>query len=144
MAAYNKFNDFVNRLGRGVHKLHATGHTLKIYLSNTAPLATNSVKADIPEIAAGNGYTAGGKAISNDYTISGGTASLTGVDQTWTATGGSIGPFRYVILYNDTPATPTDEVTDPLIAWWDAGSAITLADGNSFTVDFGANIFTLS
>lgn len=141
MAAFNKFQNFVEDLGKGVHQLHAAGHTLKCYLSNTAPnAATHAVKADLAEIAAGNGYTAGGEDTQNDATEASGTLSVTGVDFTWTASGGSIGPFRYVVLYNDTPASPAD----PLIGWWDYGSALTLNAGETFTVDFGASMFTVA
>lgn len=141
MATYNKFQDFVEQLGKGVHQLHAAGHTLKCYLSDATPSASlDAVKADLAEIAAGNGYTAGGADAQNDYTEATGTGTLTAVDIQWTASGGTIGPFRYVVLYNDTPTTPAD----PLIAWWDYGSELTLNDGDSFTVDFGASIFTLA
>ena len=141
MASYNKFQDFVEQLGKGVHQLHAAGHTLKIYLSNAVPSASlDAVKADLAEITAGNGYTAGGTDIQNDYTESGGTATMTGVDVVWTATGGAIGPFQYVALYNDTPASPLD----PLVSWWDFGSALTLNNTETFTVDFGASVFTLA
>ena len=141
MASYNKFQDFVEQLGKGVHQLHAAGHTLKIYLSNAVPSASlDAVKADLAEITAGNGYTAGGTDIQNDYTESGGTATMTGVDVVWTATGGTIGPFQYVALYNDTPASPLD----PLVSWWDFGSALTLNNTETFTVDFGASVFTLA
>ena len=58
MAAFNKFQAFVEHVAEGVHNLGSD--TLKVMLTNTAPLATNSVKADLTEIAAGNGYTAGG------------------------------------------------------------------------------------
>lgn len=141
MAVFNKFQDFVERLGQGVHDFRSTGHVLKVYLSNTTPSAsTHAVKADLPEISAGNGYTAGGASISNNWTESGGTASLTGTDVSWTASGGTIGPFRYAVLYNDTPTSPAD----PLIGWWDYGSSITLNAGETFTVDFGANIITIT
>lgn len=141
MATYNKIQDFVEQLGKGVHQLHAAGHLLKLMLVNSpAPVATNTVKADLTEIGAGNGYTAGGEDAQNDYTETGGTASLTNVDIVWTASGGTIGPFRYAVLYNDTPATPLD----PLIAWWDYGSSLTLNDTETFTADFGANTFTLA
>lgn len=141
MAAYNKFEDFVEQLGKGVHQLHAAGHTTKCYLSNSVPSANlDAVKADLAEISAGNGYTAGGEDVQQDYTESGGTGSLTGTDITWTASGGAIAQFQYVVHYNDTPTSPAD----PLINWWDNGSAVDLADGESFTVDFGANIFTLA
>ncbi len=140
MAAYNKFQQFVFDLGRGVHQLHGAGHTLRAYLSNTAPdAALHAVKADVAEIAAGNGYT-GPVDIENDYTETGGTGTLTGVDKIITAAGGTVGPFRYVVLFNDDPAAPAD----PLIGWWDYGSAITLQDGESFTIDFGASILTLT
>lgn len=141
MAAYNKIQDFVEQLCKGVHQLHAAGHTLKIMLTNSAPVATNTVLADLTEIAAGNGYTAGGADTQNDLSETTGTATVSAVDVTWTASGGPIGPFRYVALYNDTPTSPAD----PLIAWWDYGSNLTLADGESFTVDFGSNtLFTLT
>lgn len=140
MATYNKFQDFVEQLCKGVHQLHAAGHTLKVYLSNAVPSASaDATVADLAEITAGNGYTAGGTDVQNDLSETGGTASLTGVDVVWTASG-AVGPFRYVVLYNDTPTSPAD----PLIAWWDYGSSISLASGETFTVDFGASIFTLA
>lgn len=140
MAAFNKFQDFVEQLGKGVHQLHAVGHTLKVFLTNEAPLSSDTVKADMTEISAGNGYAAGGADTQNDYAESAGVGSCTGVDIAWTATGGSIGPFRYAVLYNDTPTSPAD----PLIGWWDYGSALTLLDGESLTVDFGASMFTVT
>lgn len=140
MAAFNKFQNFVEDLGKGVHQLHAAGHTLKIYLSNEAPLATDTVKLDIADLATANGYTAGGADTQNDYTETSGTGSCTGIDVTWTASGGSIGPFRYVVLYNDTPTSPAD----PLIGYWDYGSSISLNNGESFQTDFGTSMFTLA
>jgi len=130
MATFNKFNSFVEHLAEGVHNLGA--HTLKVMLTNTAPVATNSVRADLTEITAGNGYTAGGTAAS--ITSSGqtsGTYKLVLGDVVITASGGSIGPFRYAVLYNDTPTSPAD----PLIGYWDYGSALTLANGESITWD---------
>lgn len=138
MAAFNKFDVFTENLAKKIHDLDLD--VIKVYLSNTAPLATNSVKADIAEIAAGNGYTAGGADATAAVSRTGGTTSVTGVDVSWTASGGSIGPFRYVILYNDTPTAPAD----PLIGWWDYGSSITLNAGETFTVDFGTSLFTLA
>lgn len=142
MAAYNKFQDFAEKMGDKVHDFNAAGDLLKIMLVNSpAPVVTNSLKADLTEIAAGNGYTAGGEDVQNDWTEAGGTGTAAATDVVWTATGGSIGPFRYVVLYNDTPVTPLD----PLIAWWDHGSSITLLDTETFTVDFAADtLFTLS
>jgi hypothetical protein len=142
VAAYNKFEDFVEQLGKGVHQLHAAGHTLKVYLSNAAPSASaDAVKADLAEISGGNGYTAGGHDTQNDLTETTGTATVSAVDIVITASSGSIGPFQYVVLYNDTPTSPAD----PLIAWWDYGSALTLLDTETFTIDFGSNsLFTLA
>jgi hypothetical protein len=141
MASFNKYQQFVEDLGNKVHDIVGTNDTFKVLLSNTAPnAATHAVKADATEISSGNGYSAGGSDTQNDGSESSGTVTVTGVDVTITASGGSIGPFRYVILYNDTPTSPAD----PLIGWWDYGSSITLADGESFTIDFGASLFTLA
>lgn len=139
MAAFNKFNQFVEDVGIGVHDLN-TG-ALKIMLTNTAPAAGNAVKADLTEIAAGNGYTAGGATVANSgYSQTSGTGTLTGDDVVFTASGGAIGPFRYAVIYNDTPTAPAD----PLIGWWDYGSPVTLADTETFTVDIGSSILTLA
>lgn len=128
MATYNKFRSFVEAVAEKLHNLGSD--TLKIMLTNVAPVNTNTVKADLTDIGAGNGYTAGGTAIT--VTASAQTAGvykLTGNDVVFTASGGSIGPFRYAVLYNDTATN------DELIAWWDYGSSITLASGETFTVD---------
>lgn len=141
MATFVKFHDFVEQLAKGVHQLHAAGHTFKVYLSNAAPnVATHTVKADIAEISAGNGYTAGGVDIQNDLSESGGTATMTAVDVVITASGGPIGPFRYIVIFNDTPTSPAD----PLMSYYDYGASITLQDGESLTVDFGASLLTLT
>ena len=141
MAAFNKFNQFVEDLGLGIHDFRAANDVLRIYLSNTVPSASlDLIKTDLAEIAGGNGYTLGGADIQNDQSETAGTLTVTGVDVTYTASGGSIGPFQYVVLYNDTPAAPLD----PLIGWWDYGSAITLLTGESFTTDFGTSIFTIA
>ena len=130
MAAFNKFNSFVEALAEKVHNLGSD--TLKVMLTNTAPVATNTVKANLTEISAGNGYTAGGNtaSVTSSAQTSGTYKLVLGDPATWTATGGSIGPFRYAVLYNDTATN------DELIGWWDYGSSITLASGESFAVDF--------
>ncbi len=141
MATYNKFEDFALRLGEGVHQLQAAGHTLKVYASNTVPsTSADTVKADLAEITAANGYPAGGTDMQNGYTETTGTGTLTGVDVVWTASGGSFGPLQYVAMYNDTPTSPAD----PLISWWDYGSAVTINDTETFTVDFGASVLTIA
>ncbi len=144
MVSYNKFESFVGELGLQTHDLDTD--LLKIMLVNSpAPVATNSVKADLTEIGAGNGYTAGGDDITSTYSEASGVGTLVGSKIVWTASGGTIGPFRYVVLYDDTPATPLD----PLIAWWDYGSNLTLQIDETFTVKFDngdptGNIFTLT
>jgi hypothetical protein len=134
MATYNKFRQFVEDLAEGVHNLGTD--TLKLLLVNSpAPVNTNSVKADLTEITPENGYSAGGPTVTistSAQTL--GVYKLVGTDVVITASGGTIGPFRYVVLYNDTPTSPAD----PLISWWDYGSSITLAIAETFTVDFDA------
>lgn len=134
MASFNKFNAFVEHLAEKVHNLGSD--TLKVALTNTAPSSANSTFSDITEISSGNGYTAGGTAatISSSSQTSG-TYKLVLADVVFTASGGSIGPFRYAVLYNDTPTSPAD----PLIGYWDYGSSVTLANTESFTVDFDAS-----
>jgi hypothetical protein len=139
MATFNKFNSFVEALAEKVHNL--SSDTLKVVLTNTAPVATDTGLANITEIANGNGYTTGGATsaqVSSAQTS--GTYKLVLTDVTFTATGGSIGPFRYVVLYNDTATN------NELIGYYDYGTNITITSGNSFTVDFdGSNgVLTLS
>lgn len=128
MASYNKFLQFTKDLVDGVHDFDA--HTFKVMLTNTAPVNTNTVKADLTEIGAGFGYTAGGTATTITTSTAAGVAKVSGSDIVFTAAGGSIGPLRYAVLYNDTASGK------PLIAWWDYGSSITLNDQETLTVDF--------
>ena len=138
MATFVKYQCFVEDIGEEVHDFE--NDTLKIALTNTAPtVATDDELADITEIAAANGYSAGGTAVgSTTWTQSGGTATLAGADVVFTASGGAIAQFRYSVLYNDSAAN------DELIAYWDYGSAVDLANGEMFTVDLGASILTLA
>lgn len=137
MANFVKFNSFVAACANGVHNLGSD--TLKVMLTNTAPAAGNTQKSNLTEIGAGNGYTAGGAAVTiTSSAQTGGNYSLVGNDHTFTAAGGTIGPFRYAVLYNDTATN------DELIGSWDYGSSITLNDGEAFDVDFAATILTLS
>jgi hypothetical protein len=138
MATFNKFQQFAEDLGSGVHNFLAAGHTCKVYLSNAVPSASgDAVKADLAEITNQNGYTAPVD-IQNDLTETGGTATVTAVDVVITASG-AVGPFQYAVIYNDTPTSPAD----PLIGWYDYGSAVTLANGETFTVNFGASLLTI-
>lgn len=145
MAAFTKLNGFVEHLAEKVHNLGSD--SLMLALSNTAPgseatppggTTAACVLANVTQIA----YT---NLSSRAVTItssaqSGGTYSLAGNDVVLTASGGAVAAFRYVYLYNDTPTSPAD----PLIGYWDYGSAITLADGEALTVDFTTTILTLA
>ena len=141
-SAYQKFNIFVEDLGKASHNLPS--HVYKVLLTNVAPVAANAVKADITEIAAGNGYTAGGNVASiSSWAQTAGVGKLVLADpSTWTAAGGSIGPFRYAVFYNDSQSSPAK----PLVGWWDYGSSVLLAAGETFTVDLDqtAGVFTVA
>jgi hypothetical protein len=129
VAAFNKINQFVADVANKVHNLGSD--SLKIMLTNSAPVATNAIKSDLTDISAGNGYSAGGSAVTiTGSTQSSGTYKLVGNDLVFTATG-AVGPFRYAALYNDTQTSPVK----PLIGWWDYGSSISLANGETFTID---------
>lgn len=142
MAVLVYFDCFSRDLAKGVHNLHT--HTLKVYLTDTAPdVAADRIKAELAEIAAGNGYTAGGIDVGNSVSMVGNNAVVGhGGDAVWTAAGGSIGPGRYAVLYND-DATSENGV-DPLICYWDRGSSATAAAGDTITVDFGTELFILN
>jgi hypothetical protein len=140
MAAYNKFYDFTEQQLIGTHDWDA--NTFKIMLVNSpAPVQTNTIKSNLTEISAGNGYTAGGTATTITVTETTGTSTVQGTQVVFTASGGSIGPFQYAVLYNDTATNKN------LVAWWDYGSAVTLANTETFTVKFNnttpGTIFTL-
>lgn len=136
MAAFNKFNAFVENLTEKVHNLGSD--QLKIALTNSAPSAANTVIADITEVTYTNLSTRNVTTSSSSQTS--GTYKLVLTDLTLTSSGGSTGPFRYVVLFNDTPTSPAD----PLIGWYDYGSSITLADGESLTIDFDGTNGALS
>lgn len=131
MATFNKFNIFVKDLAEKKHDLSADN--LKIALTNTLPVATNAIFSDITEISAGNGYTAGGtQATLVSSSQASGLYTLKLNNVVFTASGGSIATFRYVVLYNSTQTTPLK----PLIGWYDYGTALTITTGNTFTVSF--------
>jgi hypothetical protein len=128
MASFNKFNSFVEAVAEKVHNLQSD--TIKVVLSNVAPVATNALLADITQIAAGNGYVSGGNtATLVSSAQAGGVYKLVLNDVTFTASGGSIATFRYIVVYNST-ATNSE-----LIGWYDFGTAVNITDGNSFVVD---------
>jgi len=155
MPAIQKFNDFAEQVLRGVHNFGS--HTFKVALTNTAPQLTNTVLADIAQIAASGGYVSGGyaldsitvtkaqeqvKIVVNDaiQTVTASVARVKIADEVITGTGGSIGPARYAVVYNDTAAGK------PLVGFIDRGDSITLLDGESLTIDFdaAAGVLTLA
>jgi hypothetical protein len=146
MAAFNKFQVFTTDLAAGLHvsALNADTDVLKVYLSNTTPSASThtayaaAAGSGFIEIAAGNGYTAGGDDAGNAATTSAGVITVSGTDVVITASGGPIATFRYIGLYNSTAAG------NKLIGWWDYGSAVDLADTQTFTIEFQPIMFTVS
>lgn len=131
MAAFSKFQAFVEYLAEKTFNLGSD--TLKVALTNTVPVNTNTVLANITQIANGNGYTTGGtQATISTSAQSAGTYKLVLADVVFTASG-AMGPFQYAVLYDDTATN------DELIGWWDYGSPVTLASGDTFTVDFDAS-----
>lgn len=141
MASFVKYEQFAVDVTAGVHELTTAGSTIKIALSDTAPVVgTDAVLADVTQIA----YTNITETVPADTTNVGaetpaGTWDVSGTDITLNATG-NVAQFQYVILYNDTPTSPAD----PLIGYWDYGSKVNLSSGESFTVNFGTQMFTLA
>lgn len=131
MATFNKVNCFVEDLAEKVHNLGSD--TLKIALSNTAPTSASTVWSvvNFPAPSSASGYTAGGNTLTiTSSAQTSGTYKLVVSDSVFTASGGQIGPFRYVILYNDTSTNKS------IIGYYDYTSSITLNDTETFTVDF--------
>lgn len=134
------FHSFIEAAMEKKHNL--SSDTLKWVLSNTAPVAsTNTVLADITQIANGNGYTTGGATWGSvTSTTSSGTYYLNGADVTWTASGGTMATFRYAVLYNDTATN------DELICYLDYGVGLSYGTGLTHTIDIDATLglFNLS
>lgn len=140
MAAYTKYEIFVEDLANKVHDFFGVEEAFKCALCSDAPVVgTDTVLADRTQVANGGGYTTGGEDTQNNSTRAGGVVTETAVDIVWTATTG-FGPFSYVDRYNDTTAAKVD----PLMNYWPYGSAVTLLAGETFTVDFGASVSTLT
>jgi hypothetical protein len=126
MASGTKINKFVLNLAQKVFNLGSD--TLKVALTNSAPTASTANQlSDITEISYTN-CSARGLTISSSTQTSG-TYKLVIADLVLTASG-TVGPFRYVVIYDDTATN------DELIAYYDYGSAVTLANGDTFTLDF--------
>ena len=136
MASFNKFQPFVEQLAEKVHNLGSD--QIVVALTNTAPNATDATLSQITEISYTNCSSRNVTTTSSARTT--GTYKLVLADLVLTASGGSVGPFRYVVLYNDTAAS------DQLIGYYDYGSALTLLDGETLTIDFdpSAGVLTIA
>jgi len=142
MATFTKFNDFVEQIGLEGHNLSAD--LIKVSLTATLPVVTQTDwdgVTDHDEPTNQNGYTAGGADIQNAWSEApAGTGAMTATNVVWTADATpGVGPFRYVVMYNTTTGA-----TDNLIGWYDYGSEITINDTETFTVNFGATVLTLT
>ena len=137
MASLNKVNDFVVN---AVHDMDLASDQIVVALSNTAPSSEtsdpsadgNGILGNVTEISYTNCSTRNVTTTSSSQTS--GTYKLVLTDLTLTASGGSVGPFRYIYLYDDTVTSPAD----PIIGYYDYASSLTLNDGDSFTIDFSA------
>lgn len=143
MASFTKVNDFTVNLANA---MDLDSDTLKVALTNTDPTSGtnvagdgNGVLANISEISYTN---LSSRTLANvTSTQTSGTFKLSADDLTLTASGGSVAAFRYIVIYNDTPTSPAD----PVIGYYDYGTSLTLNDGDTFTIDIGANgILTLT
>lgn len=144
MATFTFIDAFKDFQGGAAPDMDFANDQFTIYLSDEAPIvATDSPKSDILNITEQNGYTE-----TNLTTTWVETAGGSGIfvlrhnaDVAWTASGGSFGPFRYVVVYNNTITTPLDL----LCGFWDTGVENTITVGNTFTVDLNAtfDIFSL-
>lgn len=133
MATFTKFQPFVEALAEKKHNLGSD--QLVVALTNTVPVNTNSVLTDITQISYTNLSSRNVTTSSSAQTS--GTYKLTLADLVLTASG-AVATFRYVVLYNDTATN------DDLIGYYDYGSSLTMASGETFTVDFDASTGALT
>lgn len=146
MATFVFYDEFKRYLGGGATpNMDLTADTFIEFLSNTAPVVATHISegTDQPSVTEANGYTR--TTLTAGWTETAGGSGIwrfdQGADVSWTASGGSFGPFQYVNIYDDTITSPVDL----LMGYWDVGTATTITNGNTFTVDVDANfeVFTL-
>lgn len=136
MATFNLVNSFVEACAEKVHNLGSDTLTVALTAAANAPVATNTVLANLTQVAYTYCSTRAITTTSSSQTS--GTYTLVLQDLTLTASGGAVGPFRYVVIYNDTATN------DELIGWYDYGSEITLAAGETILLDFSAYTIQLA
>lgn len=129
MASFNKINSFVENLANKIHNLGSDQLKVALTAAANAPVASNTVVNNLTEISYTNCSTR--NITTSTSTQTSGTYKLVLTDLVLTASG-TVGPFRYIVIFNDTPTSPAD----PLIGWYDYGSDVTLASGETFTIDF--------
>lgn len=131
MATFNKFDSFVEAMSEKVHNLGSD--QIKVALTNTAPTAalTNYAGLTAPLAATNLSGATPFNVTTTSSLQTAGIYKLVLADLVLTATG-AVGPFRYIVLYNDT-ATGKE-----LIGYYDYASSISLANGETFTIDFDA------
>ena len=137
-SSYNKFNQFVEDLAEGVHTHSTDQFTVALTAAANAPVAGNSVLADLTEISYTNLSSRNLTTSSSGQTS--GTFTQLFADLTLSASGGSVAAFRYVVIYNNTPTSPLD----PLVGYYDYGSDLTLQNGESLLIDFTTSTFTIT
>lgn len=144
MAAGNwiMYNSAREYIGDGTIDLDTNTFKMLLTSNSYTPNPANTVYADITnQVANGNGYTTGGATLTSvTWTHTGTTATWDAADVSWTATGGTIGPIRNAVIYDDTSASKV------LVCYCilDSGD-INVTNGSTFTVAFNASgILTLS
>lgn len=140
MASFNKFQQFVEDLCKGVHNFTSDSTctvTVALCAAANAPVATNSILGNLTQISYSNLSSRVVTGVTAEHAS--GTVTFTADDLVLTASG-TVATFRYVVLYNDDPTSPAD----PLIGWYDYGSDVTLLNGETFTIDFTGGFATLT
>ncbi len=142
MATYTKYNTFIENFCNKQIDAFGSTDTWRAVIHTDAPVTTtDNALSDLTEIGGSNGYTTGGNDITFNSTRTTTTVTATATDVVWTASGGNLGASttgRYVSVYDDT------STGNNVLASWDYGSTFTVADTETFTLDFGASLFTIS
>lgn len=135
MASFNKINSFVEFLAE--KRINLGSDQLVIALTNTAHTSTWDELADLTQIDYTNLSSRNITTSASSQTS--GTYKLVLNDLVLTASG-AVGPFRYIYIYDDTATN------DDLIGYYDYGSSISLASGDTFTINFdgSAGVLTIA